>query len=211
MASPTEPRRVIEVFADITCPFTHVGLKRVVAQLAELDRPADLLVRAWPLEWVNGAVMEADSVAGKAAVLSEQLGLDDDFRGFRTDTWPTTTIPALNLAASATSIDRSTGLAVNLALRAALFEQGRDVSDPHVLKDIADAHGLPEPGTPPHPGVEADYAEGQRRGVRGSPDFWLGSTEFFCPSLSISHDDAGGLLTEFDPEGLSTFIDSATT
>ena len=44
----------VEVFADITCPFTHVGLKQVVGHVAEMREPADVIVRAWPLEWVNG-------------------------------------------------------------------------------------------------------------------------------------------------------------
>ncbi|MFT4616189.1 MAG: hypothetical protein ACKVG5_14010 [Acidimicrobiales bacterium] len=44
----------VEVFADITCPFTRVGLKRVVEHLAQIDHPIEVIVRAWPLEWVNG-------------------------------------------------------------------------------------------------------------------------------------------------------------
>lgn len=45
----------VEVFADLGCPFTHVGLRRLLARRAELarDEPV-LLVRAWPLELVNG-------------------------------------------------------------------------------------------------------------------------------------------------------------
>ena len=57
----------LEVFADISCPFTHVGLKRfthvglkrVVHELAASDGQIDIVVRAWPLEWVNGAPLEA--------------------------------------------------------------------------------------------------------------------------------------------------------
>ena len=95
----------VEVFADITCPFTHVGLKRVV---------------------------------------TDQLGVDD-FSGFNADRWPSTTLPALNLAAAAYERDAATGLAVSLDLRAALFERGLDVSDPEVLSDIAFAHDLAVP------------------------------------------------------------------
>src|SRR5206468_3084962 len=46
---------VIEVFADVRCPFTHVGLTRFVARRHELGRREPRLrVRAWPLELVNG-------------------------------------------------------------------------------------------------------------------------------------------------------------
>jgi predicted DsbA family dithiol-disulfide isomerase len=56
----------IEVFADITCPFTHVGLKRVVQHVSEMAEPADVIVRAWPLEWVNGTPLAVDAVVVKA-------------------------------------------------------------------------------------------------------------------------------------------------
>lgn len=202
--------RRVEVFADICCPFTHAGLKRVGAQLTELDRDVQLVVRAWPLEWVNGVAMEAGPVADKIKTLEQQLGVDD-FRGFRADAWPATTIPALNLAAAASVVDDETGLRVSLAVRSALFEDGRDVGDLDVLAAIAAEHGLAAPTAEPHPLVEADYAEGQRRGVRGSPDFWVGDDEFFCPALNLARDDSGELLAEFDPQGLEDFIHAATS
>ena len=200
----------VEVFADITCPFTHAGLKRVVAQLAPLEGKTQIVVRAWPLEWVNGAPLEAGPVAEKIEALEKQLNVDD-FNGFRAETWPSTTIPALNLAAAASRVDDETGLRVSLALRSALFEQGLDVSDLDVLSRIATEYGLEAPGIEPHSQVEADYAEGQRRGVRGSPDFWVGSDEFFCPALNLGHDDSGALLAEFDPAGLDRFIEAVTS
>ena len=55
----------VEVFAEITCPFAYVGLKHVVEHVAELDVPVDIIVRAWPLEWVNGAGLD---VAGYHAL-----------------------------------------------------------------------------------------------------------------------------------------------
>ena len=99
---------------------------------------------------------------------------------------------------------------MGLELRAALFEGGRDIGDDAVLAEIAASHDLAPPARDPHPQVQADYDEGQRRGVRGSPDFWVGESEFFCPALDLSRDDEGRLLTRFDPKGLATFIDAAT-
>ena len=96
-------RRRLEVFADITCPFTHVGLKRVVAQLHELGAEVGLVVRAWPLEWVNGEMFTADAIATKIGVLHDQLGVGD-FAGFDRSTWPSTSIPALNLCAAASRV-----------------------------------------------------------------------------------------------------------
>ena len=191
----------LEVFADITCPFTHVGLKKV---LAELDGGIEVVVRSWPLEWVNGAPLEAAAVKTKIAALHDQLGTDD-FADFRQDRWPATTIPALNLAAAAFDVDAATGLAVSLALRDAVFEHGEDVSDPEVLASIAARFSLDPPLTEASARVQADYDDGKRRGVRGSPDFWVGDEEFFCPALTLGHDDSG-LTAEFDAPGLERFM-----
>ena len=54
---------MIEVFADVVCPFTHVGLRRLVDRRDELGASAVLRVRAWPLELINGEPLAADLVA----------------------------------------------------------------------------------------------------------------------------------------------------
>ena len=195
----------LEVFADITCPFTHVGLKRVVHELADSDGQVEIVVRAWPLEWVNGAPLEAPAVSAKIAALKQQLATDF-FADFNEATWPTTTIPALNLAAAAFEVDQPTGLAVSIALRDALFEQGLDLGDADVLSSIAAQFNLDAPSAEANAMVLAEYEDGKRRGVRGSPDFWLGDAEFFCPALRLGHDD-DGLTAEFDTEGFSEFLD----
>jgi predicted DsbA family dithiol-disulfide isomerase len=197
--------RRLEVFADITCPFTHVGLKRVVEHVAEMQSPIAVRVRAWPLEWVNGEPMEAAAVAAKARALVEQLGVDD-FGGLRADRWPATTIPALALAAAAYERDDETGLAVSLALRVALFEEGRDVADPATLAAVAARHQLDPPPTGAVAAVREDYALGLRRRVTGSPHFWVGEDDFFCPSLDLGHDADGRLVARLDADGLARFF-----
>lgn len=196
---------IVEVFADITCPFTHVGLKQVVEHVAEMTEPADVVVRAWPLEWVNGTPLAVDAVVTKAAALTEQLGVDD-FSGLREDRWPETTIPALNVAAAAYDRDAATGLAVSLALRTALFEQGLDVADPDVLAAIASEHDLEAPSAQARPEVTADYELGRSRGVQGSPHFFVGADGFFCPALDLGHDDDGHLTARFDRDQLADFF-----
>jgi len=196
---------VVEVFADITCPFTHVGLKQVVDHVAEMSEPADVILRAWPLEWVNGAPLAVDAVLTKAAALTEQLGVDD-FSGLRADRWPETTIPALNVAAAAYDRDAATGLGVSLALRTALFEQGLDVADPEVLAAIASSHGLEAPSTEARPEIAADYELGRSRGVQGSPHFFVGTDGFFCPALDLGHDVDGHLTARFDADMLADFF-----
>ena len=87
-------------------------------------------------------------IGEKITLITEQLGVRD-LGGFRTDRWPSTAIPALNLAAAGYEIDPATGLAVSLSLRSLVFEQGRDVSDSDVLAEVAGSFGLAVPGTDP--------------------------------------------------------------
>ena len=195
----------LEVFADITCPFTHVGLKQVVGHVAEMSEPVEVLVRAWPLEWVNGSPLDVEAVLVKAAALSDQLGVDD-FTGLRADRWPATTIPALELAAAAYARDAATGLAVSMELRAALFEQGVDVADPDALALIAAAHHLDADDPEIARTIRSDYEAGQRRGVRGSPHFFMGDDDFFCPALDLGHDADGHLTARFDSAMLADFF-----
>ena len=194
----------VEVFADITCPFTHVGLKQVVRHVAEMATPCDVIVRAWPLEWVNGTPLDVDAVVIKAHALTAQLG-SDDFGGLRADRWPASTIPALELAAAAYARDAATGLAVSMELRSALFEHGVDIADPDALGLIAAAHHL----DPADAGeaVQRDYALGKERGVRGSPHFFVDDDGFFCPALDLGHDDEGHLTARFDAAMLADFFE----
>ena len=196
----------VEVFADITCPFTHVGLKRVVEHLDRVSDDVEVIVRAWPLEWVNGQPLVADIVEMKAGILDDQLGLSN-FGGLDVEQWPDTTIPALNLAATAYEKDPATGLAVSMELRTAVFEEGQNVADGAVLEAIAAKHGLGAPAREASPAVVADYEAGKEMGVIGSPHFFSQGTDFFCPALDIGHDESGGLTARFDPEGLQSFLD----
>ncbi len=136
---------------------------------------------------------------------SAQLGVND-FSGLHADTWPSTTIPALNLAAGAYARDPATGLAVSLELRAALFERGEDIGDPDVLARIAAAHGLPTPGVEADASIRADYDGGRERGVKGSPHFYVADDEFFCPALDLGHDADGHLTARFDADMLAEFF-----
>lgn len=201
----------IEVFADISCPFTHVGLKVIAAEIQAANMPVQLQIRAWPLEWVNGSPLEAAGVAEKVAALSLQLDIGGAFDGFHPDDWPNTTIPALNLVDAAYQRDAATGFAVSVRLRNVLFEEGGNVADNHVLADVADEFALSKPGPDPAAGVLGDYAEGQRRGVSGSPDFWVDGHEFFCPSLDIGHGADGSLTVSFDDDGLRQLVRNLQT
>lgn len=196
----------VEVFADVLCPFTHVGLRRVVARRAESTRALRLWIRAWPLEVVNGEPLSGEFVGEEVEALRATVA-PDLFTGFAVDSFPSSSLPALALAAAAYRHDPATGEAVSLELRDLLFEQGVDISDPDVLARVESRFGVTvEPGDADV--VLADREEGATRGVVGSPHFFTPDGSFFCPSLDISRHDDGELQIRFDLDGFRRFVDA---
>ena len=196
----------IEVFADIWCPFAHVGIRSVVRRRTELGR-GDVVVRvrAWPLELVNGRPLDPKATAEHVETLRAQVA-PDLFTNFDPENFPTTSLPALGLAAAAFRRDDRTGEAVSLALRDALFEEGRDISDPEVLAGVAGAYGLGRPTPDDDEQVRREWHQGKLRGVKGSPHFFCGEVDAFCPSLDIAKDGDGEVHIGRNIEALDAFL-----
>ncbi len=197
----------IEVYADVVCPFTHVGLHRLFALRDELRPDVKIEVHAWPLELVNGEPVAADLLAEEIDVLRERIA-PELFAGFDAGMFPLSSLPALALAARAYREDERTGEAVSRAVRDALFERGRDLGDPDELTAIAAGHGLGAPDDADHASVLRDLERGRVRGVVGSPHFFVGDEGFFCPTLEIERVD-GRLEVSFDAEGFVEFMSAA--
>ena len=98
---------------------------------------------------------------------------------------------------------------VGMALRNSVFEQGLDIGRPEVVSAVADRFGLtPLDADATEAAVRADWEEGKRRGVVGSPHFFTpGGGNWFCPGLAISRDDAGAFVVAWK-EGSDAFVDS---
>jgi len=198
---------VLEVFADVVCPFTHVGLRRLVEHRAKVERHDVVLrVRAWPLELVNGAPLDRGLVAAEVDALRAEVA-PDLFEGFDASRFPATSRPAMALTAAGYARGLEAGERVALHLRSALFEEGRDIADLDVLRDIAAASDIDVRDVGCGDEVEADWEEGRRRGVIGSPHFFLGQRSWFCPTLDISHVD-GELKIRRDDDGIRSFLDA---
>jgi predicted DsbA family dithiol-disulfide isomerase len=197
--------RSIEVFADVRCPFTHVGLRRFVERRDAAGRDdVRLRVRAWPLELVNGEPLDPVLIDEEVSAL-RTLVAPDLFAGFRRDSFASSSLPAMSLAAAAYEQGIEVGERVSLALRWAMFEQGRDITDPATLAEIAGESGVARPVEHPSERVVSDWHEGQRRGVVGSPHFFVEGAGFFCPSLDITR-DGGHLRIGVDVDGLEAFL-----
>jgi predicted DsbA family dithiol-disulfide isomerase len=198
--------RVIEVFADVGCPFTHVGLRRLVAYREQVGREdVRFLVRAWPLEVVNGEPFEPDFIAEEVDALRDSVA-PDLFTGFRPSAYPATSIPPLALAHAAFRRDLATGEALSLHLRTLLFEEGVDVADADVLADVGRMFDV-EAGEEDVAAVDADRREGVDRGVIGSPHFFTAASSYFCPALDIRRDDGGHLHISMDADGFQRFVE----
>lgn len=206
--------RTVEVFADVLCPFTHVGLHTLIDRRGDrgLAEPR-LRIRAWPLEIINGAALDAGHVGAEISALRASVR-PDLFGGFGADRFPKTSMAAFALSAAA---DRTGDPAViedvGIALRDALFEQGVDIGRPEEVAAIAARFGL-TPLDPDETGaaVRADWAEGRERGVIGSPHFFTGRDDaaggsWFCPGLDISRDDLGNFVVRWK-QGTEAFMDS---
>jgi predicted DsbA family dithiol-disulfide isomerase len=204
MSTTTTP--VIEVFADIWCPFTHVGLRAIDEARVRTGRTdVAIRVRAWPLELVNGVPLDPAVTKAHADELREQVA-PELFRQLDVDRFPSSTLDALALANRAYRTDLHVGERVSFALRDALFEQGRDISDPETLEVLAHDFGVVTPDESDHAAVVADWHEGQRRGVLGSPHFFCGDTDVFCPALDITKDPIDGLSIVRDVSRLTQFL-----
>jgi predicted DsbA family dithiol-disulfide isomerase len=202
--------RSVEVFADVLCPFTHAGLHTLIDRRTELGHTEPRLqIRAWPLELINGAPLDAHHIGMEVEALRTSVR-PDLFSGFSVDSFPGTSMAAFALAAAAArTADPVLVEEVGIALRDAVFERGLDIGKPELVAPIAERFGL-EPLDPDatSAAVQADWDEGRARGVVGSPHFFTADgSSMFCPVLDISRDDVGNFVIAWK-QGTEAFIDS---
>jgi hypothetical protein len=71
---------------------------------------------------------------------------------------------------------------------------------------VAKAHGLADVDFGDQHGIHDDWHEGKARGVQGSPHFFCGEVEAFCPSLDIAGGEDGELRIRRNMEVLDQFL-----
>ena len=185
----------------------HVGLRAIEEQRARIGRnDMAIRVRAWPLELVNGAPLDPAITWEHANDLREQVA-PDLFAHLDVDRFPTSTLGALALANRAYRTSLRIGERMSFALRDALFEEGRDISDRVILEYLAHDLGVVMPDESDRADVIADWREGEQRGVLGSPHFFCGNESVFCPSLNITKDPAEGVSIVRDVSRLTGFLE----
>ena len=197
------------MFADVLCPFTHVGLHTLIDRRVArgLTEPR-MRIRAWPLELVNGQPLDPHHIAAEVAALRDSVR-PDLFAGFSVEAFPNTSMAAFALAAAADRTgDPGLSEEVGMALRDAVFEKGLDIGRPDVVETIAAGFNLEPLGVDATAAaVHADWDEGKERGVIGSPHFFTADGgNWFCPALAISRDDVGNFIVAWK-EGNAAFVD----
>ncbi len=147
--------------------------------------------------------MDVAKTARHVDDLKQQLGLAL-FRGFSPDNFPTTTLSALAFVAAAYRIDR--GEEASFRVREALWEQGRNIGDESVVAELAAAFEVVVTDADRQTVID-DWHDGQARGVKGSPHFFCGNRNEFCPSLAMASDADGHLTVKPDPHRLEEFLE----
>ena len=198
----------VEVFADIGCPFTYVGLHRILAERDRRGSKVRLHVRAWPLELVNNAPFDTDHLDAEIVGMRDTVA-PELFAGFNPQTFPRTSLPAFGLAHVAYEKSLDCGEQVSMALRTEIFEHGRDVSDPAVLGEVASRFGLVllDMDTAEEL-TRTEWREGKALGVIGSPHFLFPTGEgAFCPGLTIKRRDDGSFDIAPDVETMGSIFE----
>jgi predicted DsbA family dithiol-disulfide isomerase len=181
----------IQLYADLWCPFAHVSLRTVRSLRDKLSLNVPILVRAWPLELVNGVPLDPAVTASHVAELRRDIA-PELFGGFRPEVLPRSTMKALALVEAVNDVDPWFGERISLDLRDILFEQGQRL-DVDMLRLLAAEAGLDPSVLDDRARVDARLAEGRRLGVQGSPHVFVNGSGFFCPLLDIEKDPSGGL------------------
>jgi predicted DsbA family dithiol-disulfide isomerase len=191
---------VIEVFADVACPFAHVTLRRIVEERARLGRVEPRVrIRSWPLELVNDEPHDAAKVAAEVEALRRTVA-PELFARFDPASFPDSTLEWLTLERAAYGSGDAVGERVGLRIRDAIFESPLSARAPDL------ARGLGIDVTPAdRAAVEHDWRDGQGRGVLGSPHCFVGEESWFCPLFDVEERDSGYRITPA-PERARAFL-----
>jgi predicted DsbA family dithiol-disulfide isomerase len=169
---------VLTVFSDLHCPWAYMFSIRLRRALDGAGRPP-VAWRCWPLELVNECGTPWATLSQEIPVLTQLE--PDHFAPPKRDTWPSTLLPAMEALKVAGELGGATAAdRFDEAARRAFFLDNRDLSIRPTLADLATEAGLDRAafldafdGGGHRRAVVADWREGRRRGVEGSPHVFL--------------------------------------
>ncbi len=128
----------IVVFADLGCPWAHVGIHRLQTARTRLESSISIDVRVFPLEIINAQPTPFRGLQNEIPALAE-MEPDAGWELWAGDatTWPVTTLLPMEAVEAAKEQGLDTSAKLDHALRRALFGESRCISMRHVILDVA--------------------------------------------------------------------------
>jgi len=190
---------MVDIWSDIHCPWALIAVHRLRAARDRHGLDVVFVPRAWPLEWVNGRGTPRGIVTTETAALA---GHEPElFNAYRTDSWPSTFLPAFELVAAARRLHGVRAAEdVDYALRLAFFRDAIDVSIQAGLRQAlarataanADIDQDAVLDLWRHSNPRADvahaFAESEKLPIEGSPQiFWPDGSTTHNPGMTDHH------------------------
>ena len=208
---------MLTVFSDLHCPWAYVFSIRLRRARTAVGQPP-VAWRCWPLELVNERGTPWEIVSSEIPVLTQLE--PDHFARPRRETWPSTLLPAMEALKVAGDLGGPEAAdRFDEAARRAFFLDRRDLSLRPTLLDLAAETGLDRPafqssfdGGGHRRSVVADWEEGKRRGVEGSPHAFLpDGGAVFNPGIGrIDWVDGIPVPREVDEAAIAKLLQRAT-
>jgi predicted DsbA family dithiol-disulfide isomerase len=208
---------VLTVFSDLHCPWAYLFSIRLRRARTAVGEPP-VAWRSWPLELVNERGTPWETLSQEIPVLAQLE--PDHFAPPRRATWPSTFLPAMEGLKVAGELGGPAAAdRFDEAARRAFFLHRRDLSIRPVLADVAAEAGLDRArfldafdGGGHRRSVIADWQEGQRRGVQGSPHAFLpDGTGVFNPGIGgIDWVRGIPVPNDVDEGAIAKLLDEAT-
>ena len=208
---------MLTVFSDLHCPWAYVFSIRLRRARTAVGEPP-VAWRCWPLELVNDRGTPWETISQEIPVLTQLE--PDHFAPPRRQTWPSTLLPAMEALKVAGELGGPEAAdRYDEAARRAFFLDRRDLSIRPTLAEIAAETGLDRArfldafdGGGHRRSVVADWEEGRRRGVEGSPQVFLpdGSGHFNPGIGKIDWVRGIPVPSQVDEVAIAKLLDQAT-
>jgi predicted DsbA family dithiol-disulfide isomerase len=208
---------VLTVFSDLHCPWAYLFSIRLRRARDGAGRPP-VAWRCWPLELVNERGTPWATLSQEIPVLTQLE--PDHFAPPKRETWPSTLLPAMEALKVAGELGGAEAAdRFDEAARRAFFLDNRDLSIRPTLADLATEAGLDRTafqnafdGGGHRRAVVADWQEGRRRGVEGSPHAFLpDGSGVFNPGIGkIDWVRGIPVLREVDESAIARLLDKAS-
>jgi len=208
---------VLTVFSDLHCPWAYVFSIRLRRARTAVGEPP-VAWRCWPLELVNDRGTPWETISQEVPVLTQLE--PDHFAPPRRQTWPSTLLPAMEALKVAGELGGPEAAdRYDEAARRAFFLDRRDLSIRPTLAEIAAETGLDRTrfldafdAVGHRRSVVADWQEGRRRGVEGSPHVFLpdGSGHFNPGIGKIDWVRGIPVPSQVDEGAIAKLLDQAT-